>query len=225
MTAMENKKLGKRVRCTKCGKPFYDMGKKVLICPKCRINDLIPDSTVAKVLIKIRRGGHDDEKNGWMGGIATKSDRGAVYLDCRFEVVEGKYRGKAFFSLVGLHSPKGDWWGNEGRNTLRGILNSALGILDDDYSPAAVKSRKIEGLEVFDDIEFVAEIERKKGRDGIVRNELKAPIGPEDERYEACARASGADQRAAVDAIARERDFRVAPVPSEDHEPLWLTRL
>lgn len=228
---MKNKGFGRRVRCTKCGKPFYDLGKKVFICPSCRVDDLIPDSAVAKVRIKIRRGGHEDQKNGWTNGIATKSERGAVYLNCRFEVIDGKYRGKSFFSLVGLYSPKGDWWGSEGRKTLRAILNSAGGFFDDDYSPAAVQSRKVEGLEAFDEIEFVAEIERKKGRDGIVRNQLKAPISPEDERYNACIGISNAfsnvasrEQDGIVDAIKPKEDVRITPIPSEDNDPIWLKR-
>jgi hypothetical protein len=34
--------------------------------------DLIPNSTLAKVRMQIRPGGHDDQNQGWSGGYATK---------------------------------------------------------------------------------------------------------------------------------------------------------
>ncbi len=175
--------LGKRVRCSKCRGVFYDLGKKATVCPKCKINELIPTGTVAEVCMKIQRGGHDDIQNGWTGGIATKSDNGAVFLKCRLEVVRGKFRGREFSSLIGLYSPKGPWWGNEGRRTLRLILDSAYGLPETDYSPRAVECRRVEGLGAFDGIHFIAEIARKKGSDGVVRNELETPIAPGDPRY------------------------------------------
>ena len=65
------------------------------------------------------------------------------------------------------------WWGNEGRKTLRNILNSAHGISDKDYSSSALRNRSLTSLEALEGIEFLAEIDQKKGSDGIKRNELK----------------------------------------------------
>jgi phage FluMu protein Com len=204
--------IGTRIRCSKCGKPFYDLGKNTKVCPKCKEAALIPDGAAAQVRMDIQRGRYNDFENGWTGGLASKNDGGSVFLKCKFEVIDGKYKGQQFSSLIGLFSPKGPWWGNEGRKTLRQILNSANGLSDEDYSLSAIEFRRVDGLEAFDGLEFVAEIERKKGTDGVVRNEFKRAVGPDDPEY-------------------AEIHVKPAPANSEStinqptETPIWLARV
>lgn len=92
--------------------------------------DLIPRGTIAKVNIHIKRGGYNDESQGWSGGYATKSSNsGAIYLDCEFTVLEGEYYKRKTFGLIGLYSEKNNnKWGEMGRSFIRSILNSARGF-------------------------------------------------------------------------------------------------
>ena len=174
---------GNKIRCPKCRAVYYDLGKKSAPCPKCREKNLIPVGAITEVRLSIKRGRYNDPEQGWTMDFATRSSTGAVYLNCYFDVLSGPHSGKKFTSLIGLSTPKGPWWGNEGRKTLRNILNSAHGISDNDYSPEALRCRSLTTLEEFDGIEFVAEIAQKKGTDGILRNELKRPITRNDPEY------------------------------------------
>lgn len=209
------KKTGKRVRCSKCRGSFYDLGKSTKICPKCKESALIPDGGIAQVRMNIQRGQFNDFENGWSGGLASKNDSGSVFLKCKFEVIDGKYQGQKFSSLIGLFSPKGPWWGNEGRKALRQILNSAYRLSDEDYSQSAIDLRRVDGLEAFDGLEFVAEIERKKGTDGVVRNEFKRAVGPDDPAY---ANFSKMPTRAAG-------EKSECPSKKLQETPLWLARV
>lgn len=129
--------------------------------------DVIPHKTLAKVHMKIRAGGYDDPSQGWTGGIATRSDTtGAVYLDCEFTVIGGKYNKRKVWSLIGLHSPKGPKWEQMGRSMIRAILESARGIRPQDASETAMKARQISGLADLDGLEFVAQIDVEKADDG-----------------------------------------------------------
>ena len=205
---------GKRLRCSKCSKIFYDLGKKTKVCPKCREASLIPDGEIAPVRLRIERGQFNDFENGWLGGFASKNQAGSVFLKCKFEVTHGKYQGKRFSSLIGLFSPKGPWWGNEGRKTLRLILNSANGLSDEDYSQGAIASRQVDDFGTFHGLEFIAEISRKKGTDGVMRNEFQRAIGPDDPEYKD------------LEMICKEVEtnpHQGADQPSVP--PLWLTRV
>ncbi len=73
--------------------------------------DVIPKGTLVKVRMTIKPGGHDDASQGWTGGWATRSNTtGAVYLNCEFVVLEGKYARRKVWSLIGLYSAKGPDW-------------------------------------------------------------------------------------------------------------------
>lgn len=129
--------------------------------------DVIPNGTLAKVRLKIRPGGYNDEAKGWTGGIATRSDNtGAVYLDGEFTVMGGKYNKRKVWTLIGLHSPKGPKWEQMGRSFIRAALESARGIKADDASDKAMKARQISGLSDLDGLEFVVKIEVEKAEEG-----------------------------------------------------------
>jgi hypothetical protein len=129
--------------------------------------DVIPNKTLAKVILKIRPGGHDDPAKGWTGGYATRSDNtGAVYLDCEYTIIGGKYNKRKVWSLIGLESVKGPKWGEMGRSMIRAILESARGIKPNDASEAAMKARQISGIGDLNGLEFVVQIDVEKAEEG-----------------------------------------------------------
>lgn len=129
--------------------------------------DVIPHKTLAKVHMKIRPGGYDDPAKGWTGGYATRSENtGAVYLDCEYTVIGGKYNKRKVWSLIGLHSPKGPKWEGMGRSFIRAALESARGIKPSDTSEIAMKARQISGFADLDGLEFVVQIDVKQAEQG-----------------------------------------------------------
>lgn len=130
-------------------------------------SDLIPHKTPVKVVMKIRAGGYDDPSKGWMGGYATrKAETGAVYLDCEFTIMGGKYNKRKVWSLIGLHSPKGPTWEGMGRSFIRAALESARNIGPTDASELAMKARQISGFGDLDGLEFAAFVEIQKADPG-----------------------------------------------------------
>lgn len=129
--------------------------------------DVIPNKTLAKVHMKIRPGGYDDPAKGWTGGYATRSDNtGAVFLDCEYTIIGGKYNKRKVWSLIGLESVKGPKWGEMGRSMIRAILESARGIKPNDASEAAMKARQISGIGDLSGLEFVVQIDVEKAEEG-----------------------------------------------------------
>ena len=146
--------------------------------------DVIPKGTLAKVRMTIKPGGHDDASQGWTGGWATRSNTtGAVYLNCEFVVLEGKYARRKIWSLIGLYSAKGPDWANIGRAFIKGILNSSRGVSNKDNSPAAQNARRIKGLGDLDGVEFAARIDIEKDQNGDDRNKIKMAITPDNKEY------------------------------------------
>lgn len=129
--------------------------------------DVIPQNTIVKVHMKIRPGGYDDPGKGWTGGYATrKEETGAIYLDCEFTVIGGKYNKRKIWSLIGLHSAKGPKWEQMGRSFIRAALESARGIKPSDTSEQAMKARQINGFADLDGLEFVAKVDVEEGQNG-----------------------------------------------------------
>lgn len=146
--------------------------------------DVIPKGTLVKVRMTIKPGGHDDASQGWTGGWATRSNTtGAVYLNCEFVVLEGKYARRKIWSLIGLYSAKGPDWANIGRAFIKGILNSSRGVSNKDNSPAAQNARRINGLGDLDGVEFAARIDIEKDQNGDDKNVIKLAITPDNKDY------------------------------------------
>lgn len=146
--------------------------------------DVIPKGTLAKVRMTIKPGGHDDASQGWTGGWATRSNTtGAVYLNCEFVVLEGKYARRKIWSLIGLYSAKGPDWANIGRAFIKGILNSSRGVSNKDNSPSAQNARRINGLGDLDGVEFAARIDIEKDQNGDDKNVIKLAITPDNKEY------------------------------------------
>lgn len=148
-----------------------------------QVTNLIPKSTIAKVHLSIRPGGHDDPAQGWTGGYATLGTTGSVYLNGEFTVLEGPFARRKIFTLIGLYSPKGPDWGNMGRSLIRGILNSARGISDKDISAQAQAARRINGFADLDGIEFLAKIDIGKDANGEDKNEIRIAVTPDHKDY------------------------------------------
>lgn len=146
---------------------------------------LIPKGTLAKVRMILRPGGFDDPIREWTHGYATRNDNtGAIYLKAEFVVLEGQYAQQKVWSLIGLHSDKGPEWATMGRAFVKGVLNSARGLLPGDESDKAKKSRCIHDLSELDGIEFVARIDVEKDSNGDQHNVIKAAITPEHQDYQ-----------------------------------------
>ena len=170
------KNLGEKIVCPKCKTKFYSLGKRNASCPKCQKDNVIPDGSEVQVKLKIRPGGYNDFKLGWTDGMASEGKAGAIYLNCEFSVISPPHLGKKFFSLIGLRSPKGPWWGNKGRELIRGILNSSNDIDDRDRSPSAISFRRLKSLKDLDGFVFNAKVKAVKGDDGRWKNELDTAV-------------------------------------------------
>jgi hypothetical protein len=147
------------------------------------VSDIIPDGTIAKVRLVIRRGRYNDPQRGWTGGYATLGREGAVYLNGEFTVLEGPYARRKIFSRIGLHSPNGPRWANMGRTFMREMLNSAHGFSDKDSSEQAMAARRINSFDDLNGLEFVARIDVGKNADGEERNEIRVALTPDHEGY------------------------------------------
>jgi hypothetical protein len=129
---------------------------------------LIPGGTLVKVHFKIKAGGYDDPSKGWTGGVCTRNDStGSVYLAPEYTIMGGPFnKRKVWGTLIGLHSPKGPEWGNQGRSFIRAMLESARGVAPNDTSERAMKARMITGLADLNGLEFAAKVSIEKGTGG-----------------------------------------------------------
>jgi hypothetical protein len=150
-----------------------------------RSPNLIPRGTLARVRLSIRPGGYDDPEQGWAGCYATRGATGAVYLSCEFTVLEGPYTNRKVFSLIGLCSPKGPDWADQGRALIRSILSSARGISDRDTTPEAQAARRITGFADLNGLEFAARIDVGTDASGMDSNEIRVAVTPDHRQYAA----------------------------------------
>ena len=183
--------------------------------------DVIPKGTLAKVRMTIKPGGYDDQNNGWTGGYATRNnDTGAVYLSCEFVIVAGQFAKRKIWSNIGLYSQKNNNnWGNMGRSFIRGILNSARGIMPKDESPNAQTARRINGLADLDGIEFVARIDIGADKYGADKNEIQLAITPDHKEYAAIMGAVTAVSAPAAAAAPPSSNYQPSPPAANPSTP------
>lgn len=182
--------------------------------------DLIPNKTPAKVHMKIKPGGYNDPAQGWTGGYATRNDAtGAIYLSAEFTIIGGKFGKRKVFSLIGLHSPKGDAWAKMGRAFIRAALESARGIKPDEATDKAMKARQIKGFEDLDGLEFCAMIEVDKPQEGFdPKNIIQNVIGVGHKEYQSLMAGNGASApMASAAAVAH-----AAQSPAAGNKPAWM---
>jgi hypothetical protein len=137
-------------------------------------NTLIPDGTVAPVILSVR------------GEKRTKAGD-ATMLDCEFTVTEGEHKKRKFWKLMMVTSN-----GSDGHNTAvaithstcRAILESAYGINPVDDSETAIAARRISDWSDLSGLEFVARIGIEPGKDGYKdKNILAAAVTPDEPDY------------------------------------------
>jgi hypothetical protein len=146
--------------------------------------ELIPDGTIARAVMTIRPGGAGPD------GILTASKSSdAQYLNCEFTVADGEFAKRKFWGNLTVSGGKLDDNGNSKggmitRQTLRAIIESAYQIDPKDESPKAQSVRRIPGLEVFNGLEFCAEIgvEPAKG-EYKPKNKLDRAVTPDRAEY------------------------------------------
>lgn len=154
---------------------------------------LIPANTLVKVTIKIKAGGYNDEQQGWTGGYATRAESGSIYLSAEYTIMGGPFDKRKVWSLIGLYSPKGPEWGNQGRSFIRAMLESARGVAATDLSERAHKARQIASFAELDGMQFVAKVGIAKGKDGYDdKNEIQTVIPATHKDYAALMNGMGA---------------------------------
>lgn len=147
---------------------------------------LIPNGTIAKVKMTIKKGKYNDLAKGWTEDYASKSIvTGNIYLDVEYTVLEGRYAKRKVWGLIGLESQNGPGWNNIGKAFIKGIINSAKGISSRDTSESAMETRKIDNFKPLDGVEFIARIDITKDPKGESRNEIRAAITPDHKDYDA----------------------------------------
>ncbi len=148
--------------------------------------DLIPKGTLLKVRMTIRPGGYEDPSRGWTGGWATESEHtGSVYLAAEFVVLEGPYAKRKLWSMIGLHSPKGDEWANMGRAFVRAALNSARGVHPDDNGAQAQVARRIRDFGELNGLVFIGRADVELDSRGDDRNVIRQAVEPDHKAYAA----------------------------------------
>jgi hypothetical protein len=144
--------------------------------------DVIPDGTVATVLMKIRPGGAGE------GGYLRRSKDGlSEALDCEFTVTdEGPYRGRKFwglFTVRGERTPDKDYEKavEISRRRFRAMLDSVHGLKPDDESEPAKQARRLSSWDDFDGISFIAKIGVEPPQNGYkAKNKLDRVITPDE---------------------------------------------
>jgi hypothetical protein len=122
--------------------------------------ELIPGGSIVKVLLKIKPGGYGE-----------------------FTIIEGEYKDRKVWSMIGLHSNKSDLYALSGRAFIRAIVESKRGIASRDNSPEAQQARMFKGFSELDNIVFVAKIDVTKDSKGEYRNEIRYAVTAEHPKY------------------------------------------
>ena len=173
----------KKVRCRKCKKIYYQVGLGRASCPNCDKEALVPNGTIAILHLKIQPGGYDDDVLCLAAGIGAKAKSGAIYLKGVVAVISGEHKDKKFTIPIGISSNQSDYWQNQGRALIRGILNSSQGLSSSDNSRRAVFGRIIDSYSVLNGIAFVGAVGVRKSRLGKDENTIARVLAGDDEEY------------------------------------------
>jgi hypothetical protein len=147
--------------------------------------DLIPQNTIAKVIMSIRSGGFDEEP------YLTKSPHsGSIYLHVEFTVLEGPFSRRKIFQNIGItgvcKTGDPDVYGARGRSLLRGIIESSKNIDPHDKSEAAQQARKINGFAELNGITCIVKIGVNKDKSGQYdpQNMVLTAVTPDKKEYQ-----------------------------------------
>ena len=147
--------------------------------------DLIPAGSIVPLSMTIRPGGTGD--GGW---LKASSSSDAEMLDCEFTVTEGPYARRKLWQYLVLSGGKQNERGESiaggiTRAMLRAILESSRNIRPDDHSDAAVNARRINSLQDFCGMVFMAKIGVEKDKTGQYadKNRIQTVITPDMKDY------------------------------------------
>ena len=178
-------------------------------------SDLIPNKTIAKMILTIRPGKHGPE------GILTLSKSSpAVYLDCEFTVSSGRHNKRKFWQNIMVDGVSEKALAIS-RSTLRAILESARNIQPGDTSELAVKGRCIQGFSDMNGLEFVGKIGIDKAAADSTfsdKNKLTVAITPDMAEYKVVMNGGEIDGKVEAKAVIPET-AKQASAP-----PAWATQ-
>lgn len=135
--------------------------------------DIIPDNTVAPVILNMR-------------GMKSTKDRSGQMLDCEFTITAGPFAKRKFWANMMVQgSTDGQKKAvNISMSRIRAMLESAYGIQPADDSDAAKAARRLSDWDDLQALEFVAKIGIEKGTgDYKDKNTLKGAVTPDDSDY------------------------------------------
>ena len=99
-----------------------------------------------------------------------------MYLSCEYTVQEGKYENRKVWSLIGLHSEKGDKYRQMGCSFMRGICDSAHRLDPKDKMAGSNNIRNDFGFDTLDGTVFLAKIEVEQDQNGNDKNVIRYAI-------------------------------------------------
>jgi len=150
-----------------------------------RSSDLIPDGSFVKVSMLVRPGGVDGPGPMDAGFLKASNQPGSdvLSLDCEFTVVEGPHIRRKFWQLLTVSGGKVDEKGvslgwSITKRTIRGMIESALGLNPKDESADAKAKRTLPSLKSLDGIVFVAKVGVKSDNYGD-KNQLDIAVTPD----------------------------------------------
>ena len=148
------------------------------------IGNLIPDGTIARVLMRFKKGGHNDPDKGFTGDYATLNPKtGVSYLKCTGFIEEGEYAKRRISFRIGLDSPNSPEYQNMGLEFMRSIIDSAHGLMPDDESVEANQKRQCDFPDL-DGLIFTARIDvEQQGAKSKDRNVINYAITPDSDLY------------------------------------------
>jgi hypothetical protein len=143
--------------------------------------DVIPDGTLASVLLKIRPGGAGE--GGW---LRRANDGGSEALDCQFTLLDGPFNGRKFWTLLTVagttkgHAEAADISGR----TIRAMLESARDIKPKDESDQAKQGRRLASYGDLDGMSFIVSIGVEPPQNGYkAKNRLDRVITPDEKGW------------------------------------------
>lgn len=143
--------------------------------PAQRSFELIPDGTIAPLLMVIQPGNETEFSDGY----GKLSDSGVIGLNVEVTIVDGPHKGRKLFDYMMIKGEDTDGHNKAieiTRSRIRSLLESARGIMPGDESETARKSRQISGWGALDGIAFVGVI-------GIEKGKPTNPNDPKGDRY------------------------------------------
>ena len=145
--------------------------------------EVMPAKTLVKLRLGIKAGFYNDPSKGWTNGWATLGQTGAIYLKTECDVIEGEYKGRKIFGLIGLYSPKYEIFAELGSSFIRAVLESAKNIDPKDCSPEANAKRSIKSFDDLVGLTFIGEVKVGETQNGEPKNEIKKVVTNDHPRY------------------------------------------